>query len=75
MATHSSILAWRIPWPEEPGRLQFTGSQSWTQLKQLSTHTSLNSLPSVLEGETRPCPKAVPLLLGCFSPSGMLSLP
>ena len=22
MATHSSILAWRIPWPEEPGQLQ-----------------------------------------------------
>ena len=27
MATHSSILAWRIPWTEEPGGLQFTGSQ------------------------------------------------
>ena len=27
MATHSSILAWEIPWPEEPGRLQPTGSQ------------------------------------------------
>ena len=27
MATHSSILAWRIPWREEPGRLQFIGSQ------------------------------------------------
>ena len=27
MATHSSILAWRIPWAEEPGRLQFMGSQ------------------------------------------------
>ena len=27
MATHSSILAWRIPWMEEPGRLQSTGSQ------------------------------------------------
>ena len=27
MATHSSILAWRIPWSEEPGRLQFMGSQ------------------------------------------------
>ena len=26
MATHSSILAWRIPWAEEPGRLQFIGS-------------------------------------------------
>ena len=27
MATHSSILAWRIPWIEEPGGLQSTGSQ------------------------------------------------
>ena len=27
LATHSSILAWRIPWTEEPGRLQFMGSQ------------------------------------------------
>ena len=27
MVTHSSILAWRIPWTEEPGRLQSTGSQ------------------------------------------------
>ena len=27
MATHSSILAWRIPWTEEPGRLQPMGSQ------------------------------------------------
>ena len=27
MATHSSILAWRIPWMEEPGGLQSTGSQ------------------------------------------------
>ena len=27
MATHSSILAWRIPWTEEPGAPQFMGSQ------------------------------------------------
>ena len=27
MATHSSILAWRIPWTEKPGRLQSTMSQ------------------------------------------------
>ena len=27
MATHSSILAWRIPWTEEPGELQSMGSQ------------------------------------------------
>ena len=31
--THSSILAWEIPWIEEPGGLQSMGSQkSWTQL-------------------------------------------
>ena len=27
MATHSSVLAWRNPWTQEPGGLQFTGSQ------------------------------------------------
>ena len=27
MATHSSILTWTIPWTEEPGKLQFMGSQ------------------------------------------------
>ena len=27
VVTHSSILAWRIPWEEEPDRLQFMGSQ------------------------------------------------
>ena len=27
MATHASIFAWRIPWTEEPGRLQSMGSQ------------------------------------------------
>ena len=27
MATHSSILAWKIPWTEKPGRLQAMGSQ------------------------------------------------
>ena len=37
VAIHSSILAWRIPWTEEPDRLQSMGSQkSWTGLKWLS---------------------------------------
>ena len=39
MATRSSILAWRIPWGEEPGRLQSMGSQSQTPL---SNFTSLH---------------------------------
>ena len=39
MATQSSILAWKIPWTEELGRLQSTVSpKSWTQLKRLSRH-------------------------------------
>ena len=33
MVTHSSILAWRIPWTEEPGKLQSMGvPKSWTWL-------------------------------------------
>ena len=36
MATHSRILAWRIPQTEEPGGLQFIGFQSQTQLKRLN---------------------------------------
>ena len=39
MATHSSILAWEIPWTEEPGRLQLIEVQSWTPLNRQSTHT------------------------------------
>ena len=30
LATHSDILAWRIPWTEDPSGLQSIGSQSWT---------------------------------------------
>ena len=40
MATHSNILIWRIPWTEEPGGLQFIGSQrvepNWSDLVQHS---------------------------------------
>ena len=36
MATHSSILAWRLPQTEEPGGLQSIGSQGPTPLKRLS---------------------------------------
>ena len=43
MATHSSILAWRIPWTEEPGGLQSMGSQrvghDWVTNTHTYTHT------------------------------------
>ena len=35
MATHSSILAWRISWTEEPGMFQSMGSQSQTRLSEV----------------------------------------
>ena len=39
MATHSSILAWEIPWTEEPGGLQFMGITESDTIEQLSMHT------------------------------------
>ena len=54
MAPHSSTLAWKIPWTEEPGRLQSMGSLSQTRLsdftftfhfhaleEELATHSSI----------------------------------
>ena len=43
MATHSSILAWRIPWTEEPGGLQSVGLQSRDITEQL-THIQRQAL-------------------------------
>ena len=74
MATHSNILAWRIPWTEGPGGLQLIESRSCTRLKQLIMHATperlqcLLSLPSgpfhLLVGlsGTGECPRAIPLL-------------
>ena len=58
MATHSSILAWEIPCTEEPGGLQSTVPQSWTQLTdgKVSRHSACASQ----EWRT-------PLLLGCLT--------
>ena len=41
IATHSSILAWKIPWTKETGELQSIGLQSWTQM---STHASSGNI-------------------------------
>ena len=51
MATHSSILAWRIPWTEEPGGLHAIGSQrvrhKWSNLAHM--HTTYASWPSIIQ--------------------------
>ena len=42
MATHSSILAWRIPWTEEPGGLQSTGRKESDSTERLHFHFHVN---------------------------------
>ena len=42
MESHSSILAWKIPWTKKPGGLQSEGSQSWTGLSIHFQFTSLH---------------------------------
>ena len=44
MAIHSSVLDWRIPWTEEPGRLQFMGSQRVGHDWGTNTHTGSGQL-------------------------------
>ena len=44
MASHSSVLAWRIPWTEGPGGLQSLGSQESDRTERLN-HQQLNQLP------------------------------
>ena len=63
MAPHSSTLAWKTPWMEEPGRLQSTGLLSRTRLsnftftfhfhaleKDMATHSSVLSLENPRDG-------------------------
>ena len=56
IATHSSILAWRIPWTEEPGGLQFMESQSRTRPSDFTfTHwrRKWQPTPVFLPGESQ----------------------
>ena len=44
MATHSSTLAWKIPWMEEPGGLQSMGRQELDRTERLHFHFSLSCI-------------------------------
>ena len=48
MATHASILAWRIPWTEEPSRVVCRVAKSQTELKQLGMHS--HKLNNIIRG-------------------------
>ena len=45
IATHSSTLAWRTPWMEEPGGLPYMVTQNWTRLKRLNSSSSHLLIP------------------------------
>ena len=55
MATHSSVLAWRIPGMGEPGGLQSMGSHSQTRLKRLSSSSSSGTFINAWSQLARPC--------------------
>ena len=71
MATHSSILAWRIPWTEEFGGLQFMGSQSRTRLSNWAEQHA-----HVLSGARKPHSRNLVNMdhgvLKCFLQAGSL---
>ena len=47
MTTHPSILAWRIPWTEEPGKLQSMGSQRIRHNWAMNTHSQTLQLKAI----------------------------
>ena len=51
MATHFSILAWKIPWTEEPSELQSVGSQDSDTTSRLNLTTYLNLLMLILQAK------------------------
>ena len=54
MATHCGTLARRVPWTEEPGGLESTGSQSRTRLKRLSSSSLYEGFPGCKEVKNLP---------------------
>ena len=44
MVTHCSILAWRIPWTEEPGELQSIGSQRVRHMTEVTKHSTARTM-------------------------------
>ena len=55
-AIHSSILAWKIPWTEEPGRLQSMGSQSQTWLSNFHFQSYFSSWSDQIRSVAQLCP-------------------
>ena len=66
-ATHSSTLAWKIPWTEELGRLQSMWSLSWAQLSDFTFTFHFHALEKTLESPLD-CKEVQPAQLKEISP-------
>ena len=72
MATHSSTLAWKIPWMEEPGGLQSMGvAKSWTRLSDFSFTFHFPALEKEMATHSSVLAWRIP---GTGEPGGLLSL-
>ena len=71
MVLHSSTLAWKIPWTEEPGRLQSMGSLSRTRLSYFTFTFHLHALEKEMETHSSVLAWRIP---GMGEPGGLPSL-
>ena len=71
MAPHSSTLAWKIPWMEEPGRLQSMGSIESDMTERLHFHFSLSCIG---EGDGSPLQCFAWRIPGTAEPGGLPSM-
>ena len=71
MASHSSTLAWQIPWTEEPGRLQSMGSVSQTRLSNFTFTFHFHALEKEMAAHSSVLAWRNP---GTGTPGGLLSL-
>ena len=71
MATYSTILAWTIPWTEEPGRLQSMGSLSRTRLSSFTFTFRLHALEKEMATHSTVLAWRIP---GTGEPGGLLSV-
>ena len=71
MATHSSTLVWKIPWTEEPGRLQSMGSRSQTRLSDFTFTFHFHALEKEMEIHSSVLAWRIP---GTAEPGGLPSM-
>ena len=71
MAPHSSTLAWKIPWTEEPGELQSMGLLSWTRLSDITFTFHFHALEKEMATHSSVLALRIP---GMGEPGGLLSM-